>query len=178
MAIPARARRAVSVPTDLDPEIEARAAALLERRRGRAPIKPAPSAGYHAGALVRPLLAKAGVGVGELQRRWREIVGEQIARATAPEKLANGVLTIRAPGAIAPFVQHQAPLILERCQLAGAKVKSVLIRQGTPAPPPAKTRARALTAAEEAAVAERVSNVGGPRLQAALARLGRAMSRR
>lgn len=178
MAIPARARRAVPIPAELDPELEARAAALLERRRGRAPIKPAPAAGHHARGVLRPLLAKAGVGIDELQRRWREIVGEQIAKATAPEKIASGVLTIRAPSAIAPFVQHQAPLILERCQLAGAKVKSVLIRQGTPAPRPAKAKTRALTEAEEAAVAQRVANVGGPRLQAALARLGRAMTRR
>lgn len=176
MAIPARTRRAV--PEDLDPALEARAAALLEQRRGRAPIKPAPSAAHHAGALLRPLLAKAGLGISELQRRWREIVGEQIAKATAPEKLAGGALTIRAPGAIAPFVQHQAPLILERCQLAGAKVKTLVIRQGTPAPPPAKPRPRALTPEEEEAVVRRVANIGGPRLQAALARLGRAMSRR
>jgi len=179
MSISSRARRVAPFPTEFNAELEARAAALLESRRGRAPIKPPPNAAKHAGPLLRPLMAKMGLGIAEMQRRWPEIVGDQIAKATAPEKLSSGVLTIRAPSAIAPFVQHQAPLILERCQLAGAKVKSIAIRQGTPTPAPkGQTRPRALTREEEEAVEARVSGVAAPRLRAALSRLGRAMGRR
>ncbi|MET0182723.1 MAG: DciA family protein, partial [Caulobacterales bacterium] len=66
--------------------------ALLEANRGRAPIKAAPSAGKIAAAVLRPILPSRAMSLNELQRRWREIAGEQISKSATPEKLAAGVL--------------------------------------------------------------------------------------
>jgi hypothetical protein len=124
---------------------------------------------------------KAEAGVKELKRRWAEIVGERLANGTEPEKIGTGgVLTVRVSGALAPFVQHQATLIVERCRLAGAKVKRIAIRQGTP---PVKIvenvrpLPRPLTRDEEAELEASLAKIEAPRLKAALSRLGRAVRR-
>ncbi len=171
---PRRGRAAVSAAE------EARAAALLEALRGRPAIKPTPTAARHAAAILKPLLDKGGMGLGEIKRRWGEIVGERIAKASAPEKLARGVLTVAVAGAAAPFIQHQAPLILERCKLSGAAVTKIAIRQGlAPAAPAPNVRPapRALSAEEEAAVAASLGGIETSPLKAALARLAKAVAR-
>lgn len=175
-----RSRRApLARAQDFDEALEAHAAALLEQQRGRKPIQPAPKAARHAASVLAPLLEKASVGILELKRRWPEIVGERLANSTAPEKLSAGVLTICAPGPVAPFVQHQTALILERCRLAGAKVKSLSIRQGQPAKaaPNIRPLARPLAADEEAALEASLAGIEAGPLRAALARLGRAVRR-
>jgi hypothetical protein len=160
-----------------DPTAETRAAKALSGRRGRGQIAPPPSAGKTVTALLRPLLKESGMGLKELKRRWREVAGDSFARTT-PEKLAAGVLTLKAPGALAPFLQQQAPLLIERLKTAGVKVKTVRIEQRTAAPP-AKGNVRPLrtplTAAEEAALAQTLDPVGDPALRSALMRLGRAV---
>jgi hypothetical protein len=127
--------------------------------------------------LLKPLLKETGMGLNELKRRWAEVAGDSFARTT-PEKLAAGVLTLKAPGALAPFLQQQAPLLIERLRVAGAKVKSVRIEQRT-AQLPAKGNVRPLqkplTPAEEAALAQTLDPVGDPGLRSALMRLGRAV---
>jgi hypothetical protein len=160
---------------------EACAAALLAARRGRKPIQPAPTASRHLTGILRSMPNKAEVGVKELKRRWAEIVGERLANGTEPEKIGTGgVLTVRVSGALAPFVQHQATLIVERCRLAGAKVKRIAIRQGTP---PVKIvenvrpLVRPLTRDEEAELEASLAMIEAPRLKAALSRLGRAVRR-
>jgi hypothetical protein len=158
---------------------EARAARALNAKRGRAPIAPPPHAGKAVTAALRPLLKDTGLGLGELKRRWADIAGESFARAT-PEKLAAGVLTLRAPSALAPFLQQQAPLLLERLKVAGAKVRAVRIEQRALAPAPAVNVAplrRELSAIEEAALAQAVAPVGDEGLKSALMRLGRAVKR-
>ncbi|WP_158766612.1 DUF721 domain-containing protein [Terricaulis silvestris] len=128
-------------------------------------------------ALLKPLLKESGMGLNELKRRWSEVAGDSFARAT-PEKLAGGVLTLKVPGALAPFLQQQTPLLIERLRVAGAKVKSVRIEQRTAALP-AKGNVRPLkkplTPAEEAALAQTLDPVGDPGLRSALMRLGRAV---
>ncbi len=155
---------------------EARAAQALASKRGRAPIAPAPRAGKAVAALLRPLLREGGLGFNELRRRWGEIAGDSFSRAT-PEKLAAGVLTLRAPSALAPFLQQQAPLLIERLRVAGARVKSVRIEQRTAAAPAANVRhlKAPLGAAEEAALAQTLDPVADPSLKSALLRLGRAV---
>lgn len=177
-----RSRRAAPGVRDIErgAALEERAAALLEARRGRKIAQPPPTAARHAAPILTPILQKSGVGLGELRRNWPEIVGEKLAKATEPDKLSAGILTIKAPGAVAPFVQHQATLILERCKLAGAKVKSIAIRQGAPAPATAanvRTLRPALSAAEEAQIEAGLAAIETPRLKAALSRLGRAVRR-
>jgi hypothetical protein len=127
--------------------------------------------------VLKPLLKETGLGLNEMKRRWAEIAGESFARAT-PERLAAGVLTLKAPGALAPFLQTQTPLLIERLKVAGAKIKTVRIEQRTAVRPketnirPVK---RPLSAAEETALAQALDPVGDATLKSALMRLGRAV---
>ncbi len=171
-----RERFRPSAPPRPDARTETQAAQALAKARGRATIAPAPRAGKAVSSLLRPLLRDEGVGIAELKRRWADVAGESFARAT-PEKLAAGVLTLKAPGALAPFLQQQIPLLIERLRVSGVKVKSVRIEQRTPAPRSANVRPlkRPLTPAEEAALAQALDPVADPGLKSALMRLGRAV---
>jgi len=164
-------------PVAADPRAEARASQALSTRRGRSTMPAAPSAGKSVTAVLKPLLKETGLGLNEMKRRWADIAGESFSRAT-PEKLAAGVLTLKVPGALAPFLQTQTPLLIERLKVAGAKVKTIRIEQRTAAAPKAsnvRPLRRALTAGEEAALAQALDPVGDPGLKSALMRLGRAV---
>lgn len=54
-------------------------------------------------AVLRQLLSSgpwaAGLALGELARRWREVVGERLAEESSPTRLENGVLVVRASSA-------------------------------------------------------------------------------
>jgi hypothetical protein len=174
-----RERFAPAQPAATDPRAETRASQRLASQRGRKTIAPPPGAGKAVTALLRPFLKETGMGLNELKRRWTEVAGESFGRAT-PEKLAGGVLTLKAPGALAPFLQQQAPLLIERLRTAGAKVKAVRIEQrSAPTAKPASNLGalkRPLTQAEEAALAQALDPVGDPGLKSALLRLGRAVT--
>lgn len=116
------------------------------------------------------------MGLNELKRRWGDIAGDSFARAT-PEKLVAGVLTLRAPGALGPFLQSQTPLLIERLKMAGALIKAVKIEQrAAPSQAPNLRRLKqALTVAEETALSEALGPVADPGLKSALMRLGRAL---
>ena len=160
-----------------DPKAETRAAQELAARRGKGAIAPPPKAGKSVTAVLKPFLKNEGMGINELKRRWAEVAGESFSRAV-PEKLTAGVLTLKVPGALAPFLQQQAPLLIERLKVAGAKVKSVKIEQRTAqAKPKANIRPlrTPLSAVEEAALARTLDPVGDPGLKLALMRLGRAV---
>ena len=160
-----------------DPKAETRAAQALSARRGKGAIAPPPKAGKSVTAVLKPFLKNEGMGINELKRRWAEVAGESFSRAV-PDKLTAGVLTLKVPGALAPFLQQQAPLLIERLKVAGAKVKSVKIEQRTAQPKP-KANIRPLrtplSAVEEAALARTLDPVGDPGLKLALMRLGRAV---
>ena len=165
-------------PKPAQDQLEKAAAQALVQQRGRQTIAVAPKAGKAAAALLRPLLPMTGLGLNELKRRWDEIVGAPYANKTYPEKLSAGVLTLRASSALAPFLQQQTPLILERLKLAGAKVKTIRIEQRSAAPAPKANVGRLkrpLTPEEDAALAQSLDHVGDDALRSALLRLGRAV---
>jgi hypothetical protein len=121
------------------------------------------------------LLRDTGGGLADLKRRWSEIAGEGFARAL-PERLAAGVLTLKAPGSLAPFLQQQAPLLIERLRLAGVSVRSVRIEQRSAAPVrPNVVPKASLSPVEEAALAQGLDPALDPGLKSALMRLGRAI---
>lgn len=155
---------------------ESDAARALTGKRGRLRAAPPPAAGRALLGVLRPLLRDAGLGLQEMKRRWADIAGDSFAR-TQPEKLAAGVLTLRAPSALAPFLQQQAPLLIERLRLAGAKVKAVRIEQRTAAAPRPNVAAvrTQISAQEEAALAQALDPGLDPGLKSALMRLGRAV---
>ncbi|MGQ0662043.1 MAG: DciA family protein [Pseudomonadota bacterium] len=138
--------------------------------------------------VTRAAFARRGRAFATLIAEWNAIVGPALAEVAVPERLLpaakgagepGGVLSVRVSGAAALELQHLAPQILERVNVflgtrAVARLKLIQApipgRAGSPVP------ARQLGAAEEAAVAEAVARVADPGLQAALARLGRALA--
>jgi len=172
---------------------------ILSRRRTRPAPRPAPKAGRALQTLIKDLDGRFGRGAGALEARWREIVGDRLARVTRPQKLTKGrggpngekrggTLELRVAGPAALLVQHQSEEILQRVNLflgAGA-VEKLRIAQGPVKPltdAPAKPSTRAaraapLSAAAEADLAASIQPAPDP-LKGPLERLGRAvLSRR
>jgi hypothetical protein len=164
-------------PAAADPRAETRAAQALAAKRGRSVMSGPPAAGKAVTAVLKPLLKETGLGLNELKRRWTDVAGESFSRVE-PVKLAAGVLTLRVPGALAPFIEMQSSLLIDRLKVAGAKIKSIRIEQRTataPKKPNIRPLQRALTSVEEAALAQALDPVGDPSLKSALMRLGRAV---
>ena len=169
----------------------AEAAEILARKRTRPQRRPPPPAGRALNALIKELDARFGQGPGALQARWREIVGETLARRTEPVKLVKprggggAVLELRVEGPAAALIQHQAPEILDRVNLilgAGAVARLRIVqgpvRQGAAAPPPAnKRRTGPLDAAAEAKLAQDLADAPDGPLKQSLLKLGRAVLR-
>ena len=161
---------------------------ILSRKRTRPVPRPAPPAGRALNKMIRELDEKFGKGAGALEPRWREIVGDRLARVTRPQKLTRGkggqggTLELRVAGPAALLVQHQSVDILERVNLflGPGSVERLRIAQGPvkPLPSPAarptraERQARPLDAAAEAELARSVE-AAPDRLKSALARLGR-----
>lgn len=168
---------------------EAEAREILSRRKTRPAPRPAPKAGRHLQGLVKGLDEKFGRGAGALEPRWREIVGDQLARVTRPQKLikgrggSGGVLELRVAGPAALLVQHQSAEILSRVNLflGAGSVDKLRIAQG-PVKPSAETASKPrrpskpppLPAETEAELARAVEPAPEG-LKAALQKLGRAV---
>ncbi|NBW06896.1 MAG: DUF721 domain-containing protein [Caulobacteraceae bacterium] len=178
---------------DLPTESEARE--ILARRRTRPAPRPAPPAGRALTGFIKELDEKFGRGASALEPRWREIVGDQLARVTRPQKLTRGkagpdgkkmggTLELRVAGPAALLVQHQSAEILSRVNLflGPGAVDKLRIAQGPvkPLPQPAastkgaRRRIDPLDAASEAELTQSVSKAPDA-LRAALAGLGRAV---
>jgi len=157
---------------------EGEASQALATKRGRQTIAPPPTTNKALAAVLKPLLKETGLGLADMKRRWRDIAGESFARAT-PVKLAAGTLTIHVPSALAPFLQQQTPLLVERLRIAGAKVKAIRVDHRAPpreAPAPnVRPLQKPLSAAEEAALAKTLDSASDDGLRSALLRLGRAV---
>jgi hypothetical protein len=172
-----------TLPTD------AEAREILSRRRTRPVPRPTPKAGRALQGLIKELDGKFGRGATALEPRWREIVGERLARVTRPQKLtkgrggAGGTLELRVAGPAALLVQHQSEDILARVNLflGAGSVDRLRIAQGPVKPPPdlaaaPKRRpvAQPLAAHEEADLKAALD--GAPdSLKGPLERLGRAV---
>jgi len=167
-----------------DPVAEAQARVALRYRRAKPMHRGAPTLGQHAAKYARASLPKPGAGLARLKAEWRDIVGEDLARYCAPEKLTgkktDRTLTLRVIPQAAPIIQHQAEQIRSRLKTAvGGHVSKLKIVQGplpgAPAPKPAALRPRALTASELSALERAVAEIECPRLRAATVSLGKAM---
>jgi hypothetical protein len=164
---------------------------ILAAKRTRPARKAPPPVGRTLSPLIKALDERFGQGAGGLKARWREIVGEALARRSEPAKLvksrtgAGAVLEIKVEGAMATLVQHQSPDILARVNLflgEGAVARLRIVQgpvaavRATDAPaPPKRLRARPLDAAAEAELSQSVQGASDPRLRDGLERLGRAV---
>jgi hypothetical protein len=108
--------------------------------------------------------------------RWKEIVGERLAGASAPEsirfphgKKQDGTLTLVVRGAHAPMMQHVAPEIIERVNrfFGYAAVAKLTIRQGDVAASVPR-RAPAGLRAVPADLGEGLKTIADPELRAVL----------
>ncbi len=169
---------------------------ILKGRRTRPAPGPPPAAGKALTATIKALDARFGQGAEGLKARWREIVGETLARRTEPIRLVRGrgdgpaALELRVEGPSATLIQHQAPDLLARVNLflgAGAVDRLRIVqgplrgradhgRQPRSKPPP--RHEGPLDAAEEASLTESLSALPDGALKTALTRLGRAVLRR
>ena len=169
------------------------AARILASKRTRRLPPPPPAAGRSIAPVVKALEARFGQGPEGLKARWREIVGEALARRTEPVKLvrprggAGGAsLELRVDGPAAALIQHQAQDIMARLNLLlgpGAVTKLRIVQgplQGGPRaePPAGRRRAKGpLDAAAEKTLAEGLADVPEGRLKSALGKLGREVLR-
>lgn len=154
-----------------------------------------PGAGRALVKTIKALEGRFGQGADALQARWREIVGEDLARRTEPSKLIKSrtgdgsTLELRVEGPSAAIIQHRGPDILDRVNLfLGAGAVSRLrivqgplrgrVRRGGPAPARARRRATGpIDAAAERALATELEGFADGPLKAALTRLGREIMR-
>ncbi|MEQ8405060.1 MAG: DciA family protein [Oceanicaulis sp.] len=132
-----------------EPGAEEAAWAWAKSHRARPAAKAPPSVGRAAVKVVRPLEKQLSPALAELEAHWAEIVGDQLAKYTRPEKYHGGAggltLRIRAKGPAAALAEAQAPRILERAaRYSGKDAKKLKIVQGpiteTFAPKPVRRR--------------------------------------
>lgn len=134
-------------------------------------------------------LGKRGLAEGGLVTDWTAIVGDQIADATLPIKLAftgrerrDGTLHLRVAGAIALELQHLEPQLIERINayLGYGAVARLRLERG-PLPKPVRRRlaepmAAPLAPAESAAINQSVAGITDEALRESLARLGTTLA--
>ncbi len=142
--------------------------------------------GQTVSRAVRPLLKKRGFAEVDILNHWETIVGEDLARMTCPVRPAlprgrrdRGTLHIRAPGALAPEVQHRFPRLRQKINayFGYQAVEKLRLIQGPlpagkedpaprPLPPDPETRAR---------LDALVEDVNDSQLGTALRNLGEAL---
>ena len=170
---------------------------ILLRRRTRAVRGPPPGAGKALAKTLKALDARFATGAEGLKGRWREIVGEQLARRSEPVRLVKprdggpASLEVRVDGPSATLIQHQAGELIARVNmfLGADAVGRLRVVQGPlrgTASRPARAKAgrtaprldAPLDAGAEQALQEGLLGVKSEALRESLTRLGRALLRR
>ena len=129
---------------------------ILSRRRTRPAPRPAPKAARALQGLIKELDGKFGRGAAALEPRWREIVGDRLARVTRPQKLTKGR---GGAGAV------------DKLRIAQGPVKPPA---DIAAPPKRRPAVRPLAASEEAELKAALDSAPDG-LKGSLERLGRAV---
>ena len=138
------------------------------------------------GRILDPAARRRGFAEASLLADWATIVGPAMARRCQPVRVEHapgrrgaGVLLLQASGAAALEIQHAAPQLIERINgyFGHRAVRQLrLVQMPLPAvPPPPPPRLRAVSAPEEAALAEGVAEVADAALREALLALGRTV---
>ncbi|MFN7055289.1 DUF721 domain-containing protein [Hyphomonas sp.] len=167
----------------MDPIAEAQARVKLRYSRAKPVRMPARSLSLSAERVTRKAGSVRLAPLKYLQIHWRQIAGEQIWRWSQPEKITASkdgrVLTLTVLPQAAPLIQHQSETIRQRISVAaGGDITRIRIVQGTvrrTGPGEFQRRARSLTAAETAHIAEKAAPVADLRLRAAIVALGEAV---
>ncbi len=165
------------------------ALAILRTKRTKPQRRPPPPAGKSLAPLLKSLEAQFGQGPAALQARWREIVGDTLARRTEPVRIikgrngAGGALELRVDGPVASLIQHQAPQITARLDMLLGKgvVTRLRIIQGpvkaAAAPAQPRRPKPPLDAATEKELTDSLAAQPDGALKDALLKLGRGVLR-
>lgn len=146
-----------------------------------------------ADIVARPLseaLQRAGFAATEVVTRWDEIVGTDLARRTAPIRIAwprrapaaageqePGTLHVRVEAPFALEVQHLMPVIIDRVN-AFFGWRCVAALRLSQVPLARRAKAPAMNAPpDEKRLAGALAQVDDPALKASLGRLGRAVGK-
>jgi hypothetical protein len=183
------------MPRSLPSPLEAKL--ILKARRTRPAAGPPPAAAKALAPTLKALDQKFGQGAEGLKARWREVVGDTLAKRTEPIRLVRGraggpaSLELRVEGPSATLIQHQSKDLLARVNLflGPEAVDRLRIVQGPLRGKPASAIRGAQTAfsrrhqppldaAAESALIETLSDLSDSPLKSALMRLGRAVLRR
>ncbi len=170
---------------------------ILKARRTRPAAGPPPAAAKALGPTLKALDQKFGQGAEGLKARWREIVGDTLARRSEPIRLVRGraggpaSLELRVEGPSATLIQHQSADLLARVNLflGPEAIDRLRIVQGplrgktsgssrATRPQVSRRHQPPLDAAAELALTETLSDLADSPLKSALTRLGRAVLRR
>ncbi|MGH7017901.1 MAG: DUF721 domain-containing protein [Caulobacteraceae bacterium] len=161
---------------------------ILASKPTRPPRRPPPSAGRALASTLKALSKRFGSGGEGLRARWREIVGETLARRTEPIRIvksrgpAPAILEIRVEGPSATLIAHQADDVLARVNLflGEGAVGRLRILQGpvrraliAPSARPARRSVAPLGAAAEGDLSSSLAALSDGRLRRALTILGR-----
>jgi hypothetical protein len=154
------------------------AARWLAQRRGKPQWQGPPTLAKLTTRLLPQNERSGGVGITQVQARWREIVGEKIASISQPDVIKGDTLVVKVAAAAAPFMAMRSEEIIGLVRLAGAvKIKKLSfirapLTKATPSKP-IKTR-RQLDASEQRALDQKLEHVIEDDLKRALKRLADA----
>ncbi len=134
--------------------------------------------------IMKPYTKNEGPGISMLQRRWKDLVGERLAKLSYPVKLTgkaeNRVLTLEILPSASPIFQHQSEMLKQRLAASsGGFLKDLkFVHKATPGQNGDKARKlRPLSAQERDQLNEGVASVKNPRLSQALLAFGEAVYR-
>lgn len=152
-------------------------------KRGGAPK----TLGHQAGKITRPIFGARGLSDGAIVNDWANIVGELLARHSAPQRVVcrqgrkdGGVLHLRIDsGGLAMEIQHLTPVLIERINgyFGFRAIDALKIIQGPlpERPDDSDAPAYGLNEDENRRLMDDLQGVDDPELQDALAALGRAV---
>lgn len=165
---------------NLDPELESLATSYLGVRRGKPQWSGPPTLAKLTTRLLPQSERSGGVGVAQLQARWKEIVGDKIATISSPDLIRGETLVVKVVAAAAPMMAMRAEEIIGLVRLAGAvKVKKLTFVRAPLTKAGGSTKVatkRPLNALEQRALDQHLQRVQTPDLKAALKRLADATS--
>lgn len=170
--------------SSIDPLEEAKAQIRLRYLRARALRQPGNSIGFLSQRLTRKLFKNhpKTPHIIKLKMHWPEIVGEEIAKYSYPEKITglktNRTLTLKVVPAAAPIIQHQSEVILSRVRTSlGDSITKIRLLQGplNLYVPPKKRTTKTLAPTDLESIAESVKGIEDQKLRNAMQRLGEAV---
>ena len=135
--------------------------------------------------VAAPVLGKRGFSEAQLIAQWPAVMGENLARHMAPERISfarggrrDGTLRVRVEPGFALEAQHREPQILERINafFGYRAVARLALTQGPlPRGPAARPSSRTLGENERRSLDRRLADIEDPGLRDALRRLGEAV---